>query len=137
MLYCAEGAKKNAFTEEKYRLLAERFVESGVAVETAPYNDTRYDEYREGLKHLDALLVWVNPIEQGRDRTVLNRLLEDLATGGLFVSSLPETIRKIGTKKVLFDTRNTAFGSDVEMYTTYDDFKSRFTDSLHNGKQGY
>ena len=133
MLYCAVGKERSVFTEDKYRGLAERFVASGIDVETVPYDDTRADEYRDGLKHLDALLVWVNPIEQGRDRTVLDRLLEELGAGGLFVSSLPETIRKIGTKKILFDTRNTEFGSDVELYPSYDDVKTRFHESLKNG----
>ena len=81
MLYCPAGVSKNVFNEEKYRDLAGEFVESGMAVETVPYDDSRADTYRVELKRLDALLVWVNPVEQGKDRTTLDSLLGELAGG--------------------------------------------------------
>lgn len=134
MLYCPTGETKDVFTEEKYSALAKRFVESGIAVETVPYSDERDADYREDLRRLDGLLVWVNPIERGNDRTVLDGLLTELADAGIFISALPETIQKIGTKRILFDTRDTEFGSDVELYATFDDFKERFPDSLKSGR---
>ncbi len=134
MLYCAVGDQKSVFTQEKYKALAERFVESGTAVETILYNDTAADSLRNELKDLDALLVWVNPIEQGNDRTVLDALLVDLQNIGVFVSSVPETILKIGTKRVLFDTRKMEWGSDVELYPTFDEFKGRFLDTIRDGR---
>jgi hypothetical protein len=134
MLYCAPGNTKNVFTEEKYCALAESFVRSGLSVETVPYDDIHADTYRDSLKRLDALLVWVNPMEQGRDRKVLDQLLAELHSAGVFVSSVPETIMKIGTKDVLFKTRNLEWGSDVEMYATFDDFRERFPASMMNGQ---
>src|SRR3982751_4405597 len=117
MLYCSEGDNKSVFSEEKYRLLAEYFVRLGMSVETVLYNNGRAESLRVELQNLDALLVWVNPIEQGQDRTVLDNLLADLQVAGVFVSAILETIIKIGTKRVLFDTRNMEGGSDVEMYS--------------------
>ena len=134
MLYCAPGNTRDVFTEEKYRALAERFVQNGVSIQTILYNDSLADSYRDKLKRLDALLVWVNPIEQGHDRKVLDQLLAELANAGVFVSSLPETIMKIGTKDVLFKTRNLEWGSDVELYATFEDFKDRFPASIMNGQ---
>ena len=134
MLYCPVGEEKSVFTEEKYRALAEHFVEAGVQVETVLYNNARADSLRSGLLHLDVLLVWVNPIEKGEDRTLLDQLLTDLLSAGVFVSSEPETILKIGTKKILYDTRNLMWGSDVEMYSTIDEFKSGFPASISSGK---
>lgn len=134
MLYCAEGDDKSVFTQEKYKGLAQSFVDAGFEVETVPYNDSRADSLRTSLLKLDALLVWVNPIEQGHDRKVLDALLTDLSNAGLFVSSLPETIRKIGTKRVLFDTRELEFGSDVRMYTTFDEFQKEFYASAADGR---
>lgn len=134
VLYCAAGGDKSVFTEEKYKNLAENFVDAGFEVETVPYNDSRADSLRTSLLKLDALLVWVNPIEQGHDRKVLDALLTDLSNAGLFVSSLPETIRKIGTKRVLFDTRQLEFGSDVRMYTTFDEFQKEFYASAADGR---
>ena len=133
MLYCSEGDNKNVFTQEKYKALAERFVESGFNVETILYNDGVAEELRGRLPDLDALLVWVNPIEQGQDRTVLDALLADVQGAGVFVSAVPETILKIGTKKVLFDTRDLEFGSGVDMYGDFGEFKDRFLQSLDAG----
>jgi len=134
ILYCAPGNTKDVFAEEKYHALAESFVEHSMSVETVLYNDTLFDSYRDSLRKLDALLVWVNPIEHGRDRTILDGLLTELETAGVFISSVPETIMKIGTKDVLFKTRNLEWGSDVEMYTTFDDFRDRFPASIIDGQ---
>jgi hypothetical protein len=134
MLYGADGVDKSVFTEEKYKALAECFVQSGVSVENVLYNNTRAESLRNALIDLDALLVWVNPIEQGEDRSLLDKLLADLQEDGIFVSSAPETILKIGTKKVLFDTRKMEWGSDIEMYSNFDEFKMGFPDSFSDGK---
>lgn len=134
MLYCSAGDEKSVFSEEKYKALVERFVGSGVDVETVRYNDDLAESLRSRLPDLDALLVWVNPIEQGNDRTILDELLEDVRDTGTFVSAVPETILKIGTKKVLFDTRDLEFGSDVKIYHDFDEFKNRFLQSLDAGK---
>jgi hypothetical protein len=132
MLYCAPGNTRNVFTEEKYRALAEKFVQSSLSVETVLYNDTLVDSFRDSLKKFDALLVWVNPVEQGHDRKTLDQLLAELDSAGVFVSSIPETIMKIGTKDVLFKTRRLEWGSDVELYATFEDFKDQFPASIMN-----
>lgn len=134
MLYCAPGNTRDVFTEEKYRALAESFVQHCIPVETVLYNDTLVDLYRDSLRKLDALLVWVNPIEQGHDRKVLDQLLTELDFAGVFVSSIPETIMKIGTKDVLFKTRKLEWGSDVEMYASFADFRDRFPASITDGQ---
>ena len=134
MLYCSEGDNKSVFSEEKYRLLAEYFVRLGMSVETVLYNNGRAESLRVELQNLDALLVWVNPIEQGQDRTVLDNLLADLQVAGVFVSAILETIIKIGTKRVLFDTRNMEWGSDVEMYSSFDEFRNGFLDTVKDGR---
>ena len=134
MLYSAVGDEKSVFKEEKYKALADCFVQSGVSVENVPYNNSRAASLRTALSDLDALLVWVNPIEKGEDRSTLDKLLADLQHDGVFVSADPETILKIGTKKVLFDTRNMEWGSDVEMYSNFDEFKTGFPDSIAEGR---
>jgi hypothetical protein len=134
MLYYAPGNTRDVFAEEKYRALAESFVQSAMSVETVLYNDTLVHSYRDSLKKFDALLVWVNPVEQGHDRKILDQLLAELDRAGVFVSSLPETIMKIGTKEVLFKTRNLEWGSDVELYPTFEDFNDRFPASIVTGQ---
>jgi len=130
MIYAAEGTERSVFTDDKYKLLAEYFVESGTNVETILYNNTKAERLREQLRRLDALLVWVNPIEQGEDRSMLDQLLIELHANGVMISTHPDTIMQLGTKRVLFDTRDMQWGSDVELYTTFQDFQERFLQSL-------
>src|SRR3954447_19454527 len=44
----------------------------GIDAEPAVYADDMVDEVREQLLRLDGVLVWVDPISNGRDRTVLD-----------------------------------------------------------------
>jgi hypothetical protein len=106
MIYTAPGQERSVFTDEMYRRLAEEFVRAGVRVENVPYHSSRAEALREELRGLDALLVWVNPIEQGEDRSVLDRLLVELHGDGIAISTHPDTIMKLGTKRVLYDTRD-------------------------------
>jgi hypothetical protein len=59
------------------------------------------------------VLAWCNPIEQGRRRDRLDALLRELAAEGATVSAHPDAILRLGTKDVLFETRDLPFGSDV------------------------
>jgi hypothetical protein len=47
----------------------------GVETESVVYSDDLVTEVREQLFGLDGVLVWVNPIEQGLDRSRLDPLL--------------------------------------------------------------
>jgi hypothetical protein len=84
--------------------VAEALRAVGVEAVAAVYSDEFADEVREQLSGIDGVLVWVNPIEQGRDRTILDALLRHVAGEGVFVSAHPETIQNMGTKEVLFRT---------------------------------
>lgn len=75
------------------------------------YNDDVRDAVRAQLAGMHAALVWVNPIEQGVDRTHLDQLLREVATAGVYVSTHPDTIQKLGTKQVLFDTREMSWSA--------------------------
>jgi hypothetical protein len=65
------------------------FERLGVDAEPVVYSDDAVDAAREELLALDGVLVWANPIEQGRDRAKLDRLLQDVANAGVFVSAHP------------------------------------------------
>jgi len=64
------------------------------------------------------VLVWVNPIHEGRSRARLDSLLREVATGGVWVSAHPDIILKMGTKQVLYDTQAMTWGSDTALYPT-------------------
>jgi hypothetical protein len=134
MIYAAPGQERSVFRDEKYRLLAEALVGTGARVEDVLYHSSRAAALREELSGLDALLVWVNPIEQGEDRSALDRLLVELHRAGVAVSAHPDTIMKLGTKRVLYDTRDLPWGGDVELYPTAADFRARFPGALAAGQ---
>jgi hypothetical protein len=126
MIFGEPGAARNALTEEKYRKLAAHLIEKEFNVVSVLYNDTISDKLAKELLRYNAILVWVNPIEQRGDRKILDALLMDISAQGSFVSAHPDTILKMGTKEVLYKIRETEFGGDTKLYHSFDDFKERF-----------
>ncbi len=122
------NSKRNALFEEKYKGLATAFTEKGFRVDSVIYNDLVAETLAIELLHYDAILVWVNPIEQGNDRKKLDALLLELSDKGCFVSAHPDVILKIGTKDILYKTREMAFGGDTKLYASFDDFRANFPD---------
>jgi len=96
------------------------FTHKGATAECAVYHDDFRDEVRTQLLAVDAVLVWVNPIVDGRDRSQLDALLREVAAAGVYVSTHPDVILKLGTKQVLFDTRHLPWGSDTHVYRSLD-----------------
>jgi hypothetical protein len=99
--------------ESRFAALAAAFQAAGVRAEAAVWHDDFADEVRTQLRRISAVLVWCNPIEAGRRRERLDALLQDVADAGTLVSAHPRTVLRLGTKDVLFDTRDLPFGSDV------------------------
>ncbi len=130
MIYGDSHSRRNAMTEEKYKDLASAFAANGFTVTSILYNDELADALSTGLLQFDAVLVWVNPIEQKKDRTKLDALLVTIDEKGCFVSTHPEVILKMGTKDVLYKTRGMAWGGDTKIYPTHNDFLERFPGSL-------
>jgi hypothetical protein len=99
-----------------------------MAMEPSPvvFEDDAIDEVRDELLALDGVLVWVNPIQDGANRTNLDALLLEAASHGVWVSAHPDVILKLGTKEVLFTTRNIGWGGDVDLYRTPEEFAQRF-----------
>ena len=106
----------------------------GIESEPAVYNDEFADEVGEQLSHVDGVLVWVNPIEQGVDRIRLDALLRQVTEAGVFVSAHPDIILKMGTKEVLFQTREMSWGTDTHLYATMQDFAEQLPRRLDEGK---
>jgi hypothetical protein len=94
------------------------------------YNDDRASDLTQKLGRFDALLVWVNPIEQGHDRKKLDAMLLSLSSKGVLVSAHPETILKMGTKDVLFKTRDMDWGCRINMYHNAGEFENDFPEVL-------
>ena len=117
---------RNALEEEKYKNLAIAFQVKGFTINSVIYNDEKAEELFNNMLRYDAVLVWVNPVEQGNNRKILDALLIKLSESGCVVSAHPDVILQIGTKDVLYKTREMDFGGDVKLYHSFDDFKERF-----------
>jgi hypothetical protein len=106
----------------------------GVAVEPVVYADAVVDDVRAQLLGVSGVLVWVDPISGGEDRTVLDALLWEIAERGIWVSAHPDTIMKMGTKEVLYRTRSLGWGADTHLYSSAQEFRSGFPISVSAGR---
>ena len=102
----------------RFAALFAAFATQGVDARPAVYNLDQLEDLREQLLQCDGALVWVNPIEAGHSREPLDAMLRDVAAAGVFVSTHPDAIMKLGTKDVLVDTRDLGWGSDTHRVDT-------------------
>jgi hypothetical protein len=104
----------------------------GIRAEPAVYADDMVAEVREQLLKLDGVLVWVNPISDGQDRTALDALLRDVASRGIWVSAHPDVILKMGAKEVLHRTKHLGWGTDTHLYRAAPAFREEFPPRLRS-----
>lgn len=127
-------SRNNADDENnKFNKVFEEFQHYNFSAEHAVYNDVFVDKVRHQLSRVDGVLVWVNPIEDGRNRSILDDMLRDVAASGVFVSTHPDVILKMGTKEVLFQTRKIGWGGDIHLYKNIEDLRQQFPVGLANG----
>ena len=109
------------------------FAKLGVTAEPVVYSDETTDAVRDQLRELDGVLVWVNPVEQGLDRSRLDPLLREVAHAGVWVSAHPDVIGRMATKQVLVDTRTIGWGTDTRIYRSTRELGDQLRARLGNG----
>jgi hypothetical protein len=115
----SEAARRNATPENsRFAAIFAALADAGVDAEPIVYEDDVVDAVRTRLSTLDGVLVWVNPIHEGRNRAHLDALLREVAARGVWVSAHPDVILKMGTKEVLHRTRTMSWGCDTALYQT-------------------
>ena len=114
----------------RFNRIVEALSARGAAAENVVYDESVNDAVRERLLGVDAVQVWVNPLQDGKDRSRLDPLLREIADRGVYVSAHPDVILKMGTKEVLYDTRDLGWSVDVDLYRTQTDFRRRFPAKL-------
>lgn len=97
----------------RFAALFEAFAAAGVDAQPAVWHEDFANEVRDQLRTVQLVLAWCNPIEEGRRRDRLDALLREVTHEGVIVSAHPDAIQRLGTKDVLFETRDLPFGSDV------------------------
>jgi hypothetical protein len=117
----------------RFQTLFSAFAAHGADAVPAVYNLAQASELRDQLLGVDGALVWVNPIDAGHSRAPLDAVLREVADAGVFVSTHPDVIMKLGTKDVLVDTREMGWGSDVHRLDTLEQLRAEVGDRLAQG----
>src|SRR5215213_7308072 len=100
----------------RFHRIFEELAILGLRAEPAVYDETFADEVRAQLLRAEGVLVWVNPLQDGKTRHSLDTLLREVASNGPWVSAHPDTILRMGTKEVLVRTRHLGWGTDTQLY---------------------
>lgn len=135
ILFPADPAlrRKTRLQDSRFARTAAALADKGMVVEGAPYLDDDADDVRSQLLQVDGVLVWINPIVDGRDRRVLNALLSEVASAGVLVSAHPDVIAKMGTKEVLYRTRTMGWGCDTRHYRNLQAMRAELPACLASG----
>jgi hypothetical protein len=129
-----EAARRDATPEtSRFKAIFAALAEAGVEAEPVVYEDDVIDAVRAQLATLDGVQVFVNPIHEGRNRANLDALLREIATRGVWVSAHPDVTLKMGTKEVLYRTRNMSWGCDTALYRTAEAMRAELPARLAAG----
>ena len=129
-----EAARRSASPEtSRFKAVFAALADVGVDAEAVVYEDDVVDTVRAQLATFDGVLVWVNPIHEGRNRANLDALLREVARRGAWVSAHPDVILKMGTKEVLHRTRMMGWGCDTALYRTVEAMRVELPSRLAAG----
>jgi hypothetical protein len=111
-----DARRRSAPEDSRFLPLFRALADLGAQAERAVYDEAFADEVRRQIMSVDGVLVWVNPLQDGRDRSLLDAILREAAAAGVFVSGHPDVIARLGTKEVLYTTRDVGWGCDTHLY---------------------
>jgi hypothetical protein len=134
VVWRGDAAARAAATPQNNRFyrIFEELAAVGIHAEPAVYDESVEDDVRAQLLEADGVLVWVDPIHQGKMREALDPLLRDVAACGPWVSAHPEVILKMGVKEVLYRTRHLGWGADTHLYRSAAEFAAEFPPRLRS-----
>lgn len=122
-----------AAVESRFAAVFAALRAQGLAPEACLYAEEAEAATRAQLTAVDAALVWVNPVQDGRRRRGLDALLREASAAGVRVSAHPEVIAKLGTKSVLWRTRELGWSGDARWYATPEALQAEFPAALAGG----
>ncbi len=128
----AEARRAATPQNNRFRRIFAEFEGLGIDAEPAVYDETFEDEVRQQLLAADGVLVWIDPMHQGRTWAALDQLLRDVAARGPWVSAHPDIILKMGVKEVLYRTKHLGWGTDTHLYRTAAEFGAAFPSRLQS-----
>jgi hypothetical protein len=135
ILWRGDQAERRGATPgtSRFNAIFAALADVGVDAEPVVYEDDVLDAVRAQLAKVDGVLVWVNPIHEGRNRVNLDALLREVAQRSVWVSAHPDVILKMGTKEVLYRTRTMGWGCDTALYRTADAMRAELPTRLADG----
>jgi hypothetical protein len=91
ILWRGDAEARRAATQQNNRFyrIFEELAALCIDAEPAVYDEAFAEEVREQLLRADGVLVWVDPIHQGKTRAALDPMLRDVASRGPWVSAHP------------------------------------------------
>jgi hypothetical protein len=116
----------------RFHRVFEELAALSIHAEPAVFDEDFADEVHEQLMKVDGVLVWVDPLHEGKTRTVLDALLRDVAARGPWVSAHPNVILKMGVKEILYRTKHLGWGTDTHLYRTAHEFRDEFPSRLQS-----
>jgi hypothetical protein len=134
VVWRGDAAAREAATPQNNRFyrIFEELAAVRIRAEPAVYDEAFANDVREQLLSAHGVLVWVDPIHQGKTRELLDPLLREVASHGPWVSAHPDVILKMGVKEVLYRTRHLGWGTDTHLYRTAAEFTGDFPTRLQS-----
>ena len=134
LLWRGDREARHTATAEtsRFHRIFEELARRNIRAEPAVYADDMANEVRAQLLRMDGVLVWVDPISDGKTRTALDPMLREVASHGVWISSHPDVIVKMGVKEVLYRTRHLGWGSDTHLYQSAEAFRAEFPRRLQS-----
>jgi len=120
----------------RFHRVFEELAAIGIHPEPAVFDEEFADEVRDQLLTVDGVLVWVDPLHEGKTRAILDPLLRDVAARGPWVSAHPDVILKMGVKEVLHRTKHLGWGTDTHLYGSAEAFRAEFPERLRRPVRG-
>ena len=135
LLYPGDRAARDAAdpAASRFSALFAAFAAAGHDAHPAVWHDDFADEVKQQLLGVQLVMVWCNPIEDGRRRDRLDAMLREVAQAGVIVSAHPDAIQRLGTKDVLYETRDLPFGSDVHRIESLAQLEAELPQRLQRG----
>jgi hypothetical protein len=128
----AEARRIASPANNRFYRVFEELAALGIDAAPVVYDEAFAGQVREQLLQADGVLVWVDPIHQGKTREALDPLLRDVAKRGPWVSAHPDVIHKMGVKEVLYHTRHLGWGTDTHLYRSTAEFAAQFPPRLRS-----
>jgi hypothetical protein len=110
----------------RFHRVFEELAGIGIHAEPAVFDEEFAEEFRDQLMTMDGVLVWVDPLHEGKTRAALDPVLRDVAARGPWVSAHPDVILKMGVKEVLHRTKHLGWGTDTHLYRSAEAFREAF-----------